>query len=188
MRIVLKDLKAVLLSPDKPEFQAKREHSMREAAKFGIFPEWFKAIEHPNPRISASLSIVAIMEQSLKDDSPLLVLEDDISSWNPAREFDVPSDADVFRLGISRGHAVNLHSRNLNYTIRPIEILNKELMRVYGMYATHAIVLVTARAKRALAESAWQTIEGTYAAYDAHFAVRSSFDLVVYAPLWPTFY
>ena len=45
------------------------------------------------------------MEKSLEDDVPILLLEDDISSWNPTREFDVPSDVDVFRLGISECHA-----------------------------------------------------------------------------------
>jgi hypothetical protein len=41
----------------------------------------------------------------MNTDEPLLLFEDDVSSWNPCRHVDVPDDADIVRLGNSMGFA-----------------------------------------------------------------------------------
>lgn len=93
-----------MLSPDKPEFEARRIHSHKEVAKYGIEPDWFRAIPHPNGRMSAALSVIAIAEAALLDSRPLLLLEDDNSSWNPQTGVNAPDDADIVRIGISSGY------------------------------------------------------------------------------------
>lgn len=56
------------------------------------------------------------------------------------------------------------------------------------MFCTHAIIFVSKRAKRALAEAGRQVLEGHDEAYDAHIALRSMIDLVTYSMKWPVFY
>ena len=101
MIITLKDCDAWILSPDKPGFEAARRHSLREIAKYGINCNWFRAYDHERGRISASLSIMAICFNSLNNNKPLLLFEDDVTAWNPSDTFVVPNDTDLLKLGNS---------------------------------------------------------------------------------------
>jgi hypothetical protein len=56
------------------------------------------------------------------------------------------------------------------------------------MYATHAIVCVTERGKRALLESAMDVVEGRKNIFDETLAFSSFFSLNTYALSWPVFY
>lgn len=122
----------------------------------------------------------------MSDDRPLLLLEDDISSWNPQTFADVPNDADIVRLGNST------YFYELSSVVAPhvnqIAYVNKDVSRTYGMFATHAIILISKRAKRALAESGYQVLENYDSAYDIHICSRTMIDLVTYTMNWPIFY
>jgi hypothetical protein len=108
MRIDITTLDAVLLSPDQERFAARRLYTIQTLSLYGIEPVWFKSVEHENPRMSAALSVVEICRRSLESCRPLLFLEDDLSSWNPNTLFDIPDDADLFRLGISKVHSTEV--------------------------------------------------------------------------------
>jgi hypothetical protein len=108
MRIDITTLDAALLSPDKEKFAERRLHTLHTLSLYGIEQVWFKSVEHENPRMSAALSVVEICRRSLESPKPLLFLEDDLTLWNPSTLFDIPDDADLFRLGISRVHTTEV--------------------------------------------------------------------------------
>jgi hypothetical protein len=189
MRIDISTLDAVLLSPDKERFAARRKHTLQTLSLYGIEPVWFKSVEHENPRISAALSVVEICQRSLASSKPLLFLEDDLTSWNPNTLFDIPDDADLLRLGISRVHTTEVlatlgHLQSVAY----LERVNDSLYESKCMYATHAIVCVTERGKRALLESAMDVVEGRKSIFDETLAFLSFFSIKTYALSWPVFY
>ena len=101
MRVRLAECDAVMLSADTAENRHRRAHSLKQLDKYGISCRVFTAFKSDNPRVSASISIMAICHEALDNGKPLLFFEDDITSWNPCDTFDVPDDADVFRLGNS---------------------------------------------------------------------------------------
>jgi hypothetical protein len=56
------------------------------------------------------------------------------------------------------------------------------------MYATHALVCITEKGKRALLESAMDVVEGRKSIFDETLAFLSFFSLNTYALSWPVFY
>jgi hypothetical protein len=161
---------------------------MREAAKLGIKPKWLKAVPDKNPRVSASMSIISMCEQSLKHDIPLLFLEDDISLWNQKPLFDVPSDADILRLGNSTYFLDRKGRTTQTPDSGAMQQTSDDLFRVSGMLATHAMIFITKKAKQSFLDSCRAVVNNILPIYDMQLSLDTYDTLVCYSTVWPTFY
>ena len=125
MLIDVTKYRAFVLSPDKEQYKARREHSMRQIAKYGIAVEWFKAIPHENGRKSASISVQALLAAT--GDEPILFFEDDVTSWNPNTVFEVPDECDILRLGNSVGIRANESNPGDPRNAHPLRRVNDQV-------------------------------------------------------------
>ena len=73
-------------------------------------------------------------------DPPFIILEDDATPINFKPEIEIPDDADAFYLGISSWGRMNGHSGPF---VQYQEDVDGELLRVYNMLGTHAILYLT---------------------------------------------
>ncbi len=153
MRIKLEECNAYLLSVDDPKYEPNRAHSFREAAKYGIKPKWFRAAKESSAKRSEALSILQICTETLDDERPFLFLEDDISSWNPNTEFEIPEDADIFMIGLT----TYVYDEHGEFGVKDkqhdgpsvFEKVSSDLYRSRGLLSAHSIILTTRRAKEA---------------------------------------
>lgn len=98
----------------------------------------FAAKPHVNGKIAGCAdSHAQILEMNL--DTPFIILEDDcFLNRDFVAEIDIPDDADVVYLGISRW----ARYYNLSGDYLHAQQKNKDFYRVYNMLATHAILYI----------------------------------------------
>ena len=69
---------------------------------------------------------------------PFVVLEDDVSFYRDFPEnFELPDDADLFYIGISKYGAFNYSDK----LIIMAEDIDKDTVRIYNMLSSHAIII-----------------------------------------------
>lgn len=121
----------------------------------------FEGILHDNPKAGCARSQHSVMS----DDNiklPFILLEDDIVHTGLDKfVFDVPDDADALYLGISQwGRMLNFSGPFTHY-----KIVNADVVKVYNMLSTHAIVYFSEDYRRHLKRTSY------YSGYKSHYHV-----------------
>ena len=92
-------------------------------------------------RVDLNLVVLFSQYNALHEiDPPFIILEDDATPINFKPEIEIPDDADAFYLGISSWGRMNGHSGPF---VQYQEDVDGELLRVYNMLGTHAILYLT---------------------------------------------
>ena len=119
---------------------------------------------------------------------PLLILEDDVGVTESFRHvIDIPDDADAVYLGASIYGAISLVDYvGFTDSVAADEV-NDELLRVYNLLSTHAILHVSERFKAAAAEATLQAIVDRDWEHDKAMAQLQE-TYTVYAWRRPMFY
>ena len=128
-----------LHGPHRPE---RREHMEKILKEAGLGGECFIGVCDQGAK-SGAMSWIKLLESRLAGDfRPFICLEDDCSATPWFRTgISVPDDADGVYLGIS---AYGLHPMtNLGYPQVQMAPVNSELVRIYNMLSTHAILFMT---------------------------------------------
>jgi hypothetical protein len=91
-------------------------------------------------RVGCSMSHAALLEHVIKHNIyPVLILEDDLETYNFRKEIYVPDDADAMYLGFSRYGWNHNQDEPFPKSLKITE-LNDEYHRVYNMLSRHAII------------------------------------------------
>lgn len=91
-------------------------------------------------RVGCSMSHATLLEHVIKNNIyPVLILEDDLETYNFRKEIYVPDDADAMYLGFSRYGWNHNQDEPFPKSLKITE-LNDEYHRVYNMLARHAII------------------------------------------------
>jgi len=128
-----------LHGPHRPE---RREHMEKMLKGAGLKSECFIGVCDQGAK-SGACSWIKLLESKLEGDfRPFISLEDDCSATPWFRDsIMVPDDADAVYLGIS---AYGLHPMTgLGYPQVQLAPVNSELVRIYNMLSTHAILFMT---------------------------------------------
>ncbi|MFZ9376819.1 MAG: glycosyltransferase family 25 protein [Candidatus Fonsibacter ubiquis] len=138
MKINLIEIPIYYINLDSQVEKSERTQSMLKEIGFkNIFR--YPAIKHEKGRIvGCAMSHHAILSSSIKP--PYIIIEDDCALNGKFKsQIEIPDDADALYLGISHWGRYMNHSGPYVHTSK----VNCELVRVYNMLATHAIVYLT---------------------------------------------
>lgn len=137
MKLNLIDIPVYYINLDEDEEKRKRTETMLKQIGFK-FVERLSAIKHEAGRIiGCARSHYEILN---KAKVPFIILEDDCSLNKDVPEFiELPDDADSLYLGISHWGRYLNHSGPYVHTTK----VNENIVRVYNMLATHAIMYIS---------------------------------------------
>jgi hypothetical protein len=139
MNIDLRDIKTFYINLDK--HKEKNELVAKEIEASGIkdFTR-ISGVDMPkNKESGCASSHYKILS---KESSPLLILEDDCAIYKNNPVISVPDNADAVYIGLSRWGYRNNVSKINNYSYSPCRGY-KDIYRVNGMLATHAILYLS---------------------------------------------
>lgn len=137
MKLNLIDIPVYYINLDDQDEKRKRTEQMLKRIGFK-FVERFSAIKHDAGRIvGCALSHYEILNRV---QVPFIILEDDCTLNKEVPEFiEVPDNADSLYLGISHwGRYLNHSGPYVHYSK-----VNDDIVRVYNMLATHAILYLS---------------------------------------------
>ena len=173
-----------LHGPHRPE---RREHMEKVIKEAGLVGECFVGVCDQGTK-SGAISWIKMLESKLEGDfRPFVCLEDDCSAtpWF-RRVISVPEDADAVYLGIS---TYGLHPMTgLGYPHVQMARVSSELVRIYNMLSTHALLFMTRAWTQKCLECVRQALDTELpGSWDIPIA-RSMADYKVYALKSPLFY
>ena len=129
------------------------------------------------------LALTKSHKKALKDlTTPGIVLEDDCVPFKKVRHLDVPDDADIVFLGIWKADRPVFRN---GVWIPPYEEVSDELVRVYSMLGSHAIMYTSEKGK-AIALEAYELAIRTEAWNDVILSRVLPY-IKAYAPKKPVF-
>lgn len=137
MKIKLTDVPVYYINLDEDDEKRKRTETMLKCLGFK-YVNRFSAIKHEAGRI---IGCARSHYEILKEQKPpFIIIEDDCSlNKDFVDEIGLPDDSDALYLGISHwGRYLNHSGPYVHY-----EKINEEIVRVYNMLATHAIMYLT---------------------------------------------
>jgi hypothetical protein len=137
MKLNLIDIPVYYINLDGQEEKRKRTETILKQIGFK-YVERFSAIEHESGRIiGCARSHHKILETAT---APFIILEDDCSlNREVPKTIELPDNTDALYLGISHwGRYLNHSGPYVHY-----EKINDQLVRVYNMLATHAIMYLS---------------------------------------------
>ena len=158
----LQDVKTFYISPDNAAYQGRRLHMEGLLKGLGFTDVTHKKTAGRGANVDLIDATVEILE-SVGDDTPVLILEDDVQTWNdvnadgcacpdpshvhprPPTDIYIPHAADAIYLGISRAGGSFYHGFDDGPCI--VEPYNAEMVRVKNMLSAHAILYLSARYK-----------------------------------------
>jgi hypothetical protein len=147
MQLELRQCETMALSL--PEDTARRESVTAHCNQLGLSWRLIDGVKATPGKIGCALSHLRALRLS-RPGLPLLILEDDIGvteSFTPL--IDIPDDADAVYLGGTIFGAIDLVDYvGFTDSVAGDEI-NEQLIRVYNLLSTHAILYVTDRFKAA---------------------------------------
>jgi len=185
MQLDLRQCETMALSL--PEDTIRRESIVAHCTQLGLAWRLIDGVKASPGKIGCALSHLRALRLSTPG-RPLLILEDDIGvseSFTPVIE--APGDADAVYLGGTIFGAIELVDYvGFTGAIAADEV-NGELLRVYNLLSTHAILYVTERFKAAAAEATMHAIVDRDWEHDKAMA-RLQETYTVYAWRRPMFY
>jgi hypothetical protein len=144
----LTDLKVIYVCPNhNPKYRARKEHmdTMLRAQGFTDIVHFTSGHEaYPD---CLSIATIDIFETYMND--PFLLLEDDVEPTS-ITEFTFDTSADAIYFGLSKcggSRTINLHEGGAKY-----EPWSESQVRITNMLATHAILYISPRYKKAIVD------------------------------------
>lgn len=137
MRLNLTNIPIYYINLDEDDEKRKRTETMLKCLGFK-YVNRLSAIKHEQGRIiGCARSHYEILKNAKP---PFIIIEDDCSlNKNFVDEIDIPDNSDALYLGISHwGRYLNHSGPYVHY-----EKINEEIVKVYNMLATHAIMYIT---------------------------------------------
>jgi hypothetical protein len=137
MKIKLNEIPVFYINLDDEEVKRKRTETTLKSLGFTNVTR-FSAVKHPAGRI---IGCARSHYEILKNQKPPFIILEDDCTLNKTFEniIDVPDNSDALYLGISHwGRYLNHSGPYVHY-----EKYNEEIVRVYNMLATHAILYFT---------------------------------------------
>jgi hypothetical protein len=151
VRLDLRNCETMALSL--PEEVARRESVTAVCERLGLSWRLIDAIKCSPGRVGCGLSHLRALRMSTFG-RPLLILEDDVEvSDFFSQIIDLPADADAVYLGASVYGAVDIVDYVGFTQMLAAEVVDDDLLRVYNLLSTHAILYLTDNFKQAAAES-----------------------------------
>ena len=106
-----------------------------------LFETGFKSVNrisgtlHEDPKVGCALSHLEVMgDKSIP--TPFILIEDDVDFTGVKFEYDIPDDVDALYIGTSKwGRFLNHSGPFVQY-----QKVNDDIVRVYNMLSTHAII------------------------------------------------
>jgi hypothetical protein len=149
MKINIKDIQVIFICPDSNEKYSKRRiHTIQLLNRLGIKNVKMYKSSTDNYPLCLSKANINILQENLND-TPLLILEDDIeiTRWFH-EEIEYPEETDAFYLGFSRSGG----SKTDNIYDGESIIVKKDwkYIKILNMLTTHAILYVSKRYKQAV--------------------------------------
>jgi hypothetical protein len=185
MQLDLRQCETMALSL--PEDAPRRESVTAHCNQLALSWRMIDGVKATPGRIGCALSHLRALRLS-QPGVPLLILEDDIGvseSFTPV--IDIPDDADAVYLGGTIYGAIDLVDYvGFTDSVAADEV-NDQLLRVYNLLSTHAILHVTERFKAAAAEAILYSIADRDWEHDKAMA-RLQESSTVYAWRRPMFY
>lgn len=137
MRLNLRDIPVYYINLDEDDEKRKMTETMLKSNGFK-YVERLPAIKHEAGRIiGCARSHYEILR---KQKPPFIILEDDCTlNREFLNEIEIPDDADALYLGISHWGRYLNHSGPYVHTTK----VNEEIVRIYNMLATHAILYLS---------------------------------------------
>jgi hypothetical protein len=173
-----------LHGPHRPE---RREHMEKMLKEKGLRGESFTGVCDQGAKSGATSWIKLLESRLVADFHPFVCLEDDCSAtpWF-RRDISIPEDADGVYLGIS---VYGLHPMTgLGYPQVQMSPVSSELVRIYNMLSTHALLFMTRAWAQKCLECVRQALDTELpGSWDIPIA-RSMADYKVYALKSPLFY
>ena len=147
----LTDIPVVFICPDHNEkYQFRKLHMFTLLHKIGFKNvSMFKSDteKYPMCLVRATRDVLS----NYIDDSPVLVLEDDveITEWADFdMDIEIPSNTDAFYLGFSKYAALHTEHYNAGYWSVQVEHLDDRYIQIVNMLGAHAILYVSKRYKQ----------------------------------------
>lgn len=138
MKLDLREIPVYYVNLDEQDEKRKQTENLLKINGFK-YVERFPAIKHESGRIiGCARSHYEILKKDIKP--PFIILEDDcVLNGDFTNLLEVPDDADALYLGISQWGRYLNHSGPYVHC----EKVTDELVRVYNMLTTHAILYIT---------------------------------------------
>jgi hypothetical protein len=172
MKIRLDLIKTYFISPCEGKYLERCERTRELGVEMkNVFLHEKSGKVYPDSLNDAHVRIL----RKNNDNAPVLILEDDVK-WDGTLILDVPSDADAVYLG-------NSNAGNTLLKWAHLKKFNSDYYRVLSMRATHAIVYISSRYKKAAADA----IENGGVVLDASLASMQK-GYTVYTKDIPVFY
>jgi hypothetical protein len=140
------------------EEAARRRSVVELCERLGLSWRLIDAVKCSPGRIGCGLSHLRALRLSTPG-KPLVILEDDVGvneRFDPVIK--VPADADAVYLGASIYGAVDIVDYVGFTNMLAADVVDDDLLRVYNLLSTHAILYLTERFKLATAESILQSL------------------------------
>jgi len=179
----IRTIKTIYMNPYHNEKYKARKHYMDSFLQSLGFQNivHFQSGTYSYPQCLCDAT-VKILEEHI-DDTPLLVLEDDIELMPGCSfTFTVPKHTDAVYLGLSRSAGHPTENRHLGDTV--LEDYDEQTVLIRNMLSGHAILYVSKRYKEAIVE----TLKANPGIYNDVLMSRKQKDFFVFAPKIPIFY
>ena len=143
----IRDIKTVFICPDHNEkYNKRKDHMVNLLTNIGIKNfSHYKSETESFPQC-LSKALIYILEENMNDE-PILILEDDVD-WTGQHTLTFSSNIDALYLGLSKsgGHK----TENVDDGPSTFEDFSSSQVKVVNMLATHAIVYISEKYKRAV--------------------------------------
>ena len=134
MNLDLREIPVVYINLDRDTEKRERIEKVLSDLEFKKTIRCPGVVHEAGPKAGCALA----QHNALKEiDPPFIILEDDATPCNFNPEIEIPDDSDAFYLGISSWGRMNGHSGPF---VQYEEDIDGELIRVYNMLGTHAIL------------------------------------------------
>lgn len=152
MIIDIKNIKVYLISPGENKYRNRAITVFTRLLDQGFKNiEFFKSIPGPNNTASLTNTVLEIFKNEFKNDTPFIILEDDVEFMNNYNMIQIPDNTDVLYLGIALWsypyRVETLYKKNrpniVNNSSEIIKSFDNNLTQINGITGGHAIMFVS---------------------------------------------
>jgi hypothetical protein len=147
MKLDLTKLPVFLVSPGTGKYEERVGEVFRRLVKAGFHTITFvRSTPDPNPTDSLTKTVIQILEAQAGHGVPFLIFEDDVQFEHIPSQIDIPEDADLLYLGVSKwvyphsyetlGEGFHICENGQGHTTE----VSDTLVRLKGTTSTHGIL------------------------------------------------
>ena len=189
--MLLLDIPVIFICPDHNEkYRERKEYMFNFLEKLGFKNvTMFKSrndLCHTKCIADATFEILS----SNLNDSPLLLLEDDIelSEWVTDMNIEIPENTDAFYLGFSKYAGSYIVNSSIGYNSAAVEVISEKHVRVLNMLAAHAILYISKRYKQSVINEMKTMLNSNISMISDVLIARLQPQFNIYAYKYPFFF